>query len=358
MDISRHISDLLFENDCVIVPGLGGFVCNYKPANINPVRHLFTPPSKLVLFNEKLKNNDGLLANQIAVAESISYEEAFVAIEEFVRETLIEIGQGNKVPLENIGVFFADGEGNLQFDPDLNINFNKDSFGLTSFISPAIHREYRKMIHRPEPKFDNRKPDIQKKRKKNRIGWVVAGVPIVSAIVWIGLNLNVGNNLKNQTSLIPTLPETEQTITLNKNINRFSNLLSDNETTNSATDKTTKTQESAPMTNEIAFFPSKKMENEVDLKQNFPADLPIEKPAELVPQKKYFLIAGAFESMVNAEKLIQQFKADGFQPELAGQTDKGLYRVAIAAFVQKEEALAELNKIRENYNPNVWFLKK
>lgn len=358
MDISRHISDLLFDNDCVIVPGLGGFVCNYKPATIHPVRHLFSPPSKLVLFNNKLKNNDGLLANQIAVAESIPYAEACEMIEEYVREVLIEIGRGNKVTLEHVGIFFADSEGNLQFNPDLTINFNKDSFGLTSFISPAIHREFRKTLSRPEPIFENRKPITQKNRKKSRIGWVVAGVPIVSAIVWIGLNLNVGTNLKNQTGLMPTLPETEQTITLNKNINRFSNLLSDNEATFSASDNTTKTQESAPMTNEIAFTPSKKMENEVDLKQNLPADLPVEKPAELVSQKKYFLIAGAFENMVNAEKLIQQFKADGFQPELAGQTDKGLYRVAIAAFVQKDEALAELKKIRENYNPNVWFLKK
>lgn len=358
MDISRHISDLLFENDCVIVPGLGGFVCNYKPATINPVRHLFTPPSKLVLFNEKLKNNDGLLANQIAVAESISYEEAFVTIEEFVRETFIEIGQGNKVTLENIGVFFADGEGNLQFDPDLNINFNKDSFGLTSFISPAIHREYRKMIHRPETKFENRKPVAREKRKKSRIGWVVAGVPIVSAIVWIGLNLNVGNNLKNQTGLMPNLTETEQTITVKTNPNRFSHLLSENETSLPATGEPTENQKPESLTSEVAFTPSDKMENEVEINQNLPVEKPVAQPAAFSTQKKYFLIAGSFESLMNAEKLIAQFKTDGYEPELAGQTENGLYRVAISVYQQKDEALAGLKKIRESYNPNVWILKK
>jgi hypothetical protein len=61
---------------------------------------------------------------------------------------------------------------------------------------------------------------------------------------------------------------------------------------------------------------------------------------------------------MNAEKLLEKFKSDGFQPELAGQADNGLYRVAIAAFVRKDEALAQLKKIRETYNPNVWFLKK
>ena len=44
MKIEEHISELLFEHDCVIVPDFGGFVCNYAPARIDPVKHLFEPP--------------------------------------------------------------------------------------------------------------------------------------------------------------------------------------------------------------------------------------------------------------------------------------------------------------------------
>lgn len=357
MNISRHISDLLFDNDCVIIPGLGGFVCNYKPATIHPVRHFFSPPSKTILFNNKLKNNDGLLTNQIAVAESLPYSEAFQMIEEYVRELLIEIGQGKKVSLENVGVFFADNEGNLQFNPDLAINFNKDSFGLTTFISPAIHREARKILHRPETKFENRKPVTHEKRKKSRIGWVVAGVPIVSAIVWIGLNLNVGTNLKNQTSLMPSLTDDKQSsVVINKN--RFSDLLSETETAPANYIKTEEKPFTAPITSNINHTPSEKMSTEVDLPQNPPAEVRTIEGTPNVSEKKYYLIAGSFESMMNAEKLLEKFKSDGFQPELAGQADNGLYRVAIAAFVRKDEALAQLKKIRETYNPNVWFLKK
>lgn len=358
MNISRHISDLLFENDCVIVPGLGGFVCNYKPAAINPVRHLFTPPSKLVLFNEKLKNNDGLLANQIAVAESIGYEAAIDTIDEFVRETLIAVAGGEKITLENIGVFYADSEGNLQFDPDLSINFNKDSFGLTSFISPAIHRDYRKMLQRPEIKFEDRKSAAYPKRKKSPVGWIIAGVPVVTAIVWIGLNLNVGSNLKNQTGLMPNLTQTEEMTPVKTNPNRFSHLLSDTETPAPATREQTETQHTAPATGEVAYTPSDKMENEVELVPNQPEEVKIAQPADQILQKKYYLIAGSFESLVNAEKLVEQFKNQGFQPELAGQAGNGFYRVAISAFAKKDEALAELKRIRENQNPNVWILKK
>jgi hypothetical protein len=37
MKLDHYISQLLFRYDCVIVPNLGGFVTNYKPATINPV---------------------------------------------------------------------------------------------------------------------------------------------------------------------------------------------------------------------------------------------------------------------------------------------------------------------------------
>ena len=32
IELAQHIEALLLENDCVIVPGLGGFVAHYTPA--------------------------------------------------------------------------------------------------------------------------------------------------------------------------------------------------------------------------------------------------------------------------------------------------------------------------------------
>ena len=33
--IEKYISELLFQNDCVIVPDFGGFVCNNAPSELN-----------------------------------------------------------------------------------------------------------------------------------------------------------------------------------------------------------------------------------------------------------------------------------------------------------------------------------
>jgi len=69
MKIARYIGDLLYDYECVVIPGLGGFLTNDKPASIQPNTHYFHPPFKQVMFNAYLKTNDGLLVNYIAREE-------------------------------------------------------------------------------------------------------------------------------------------------------------------------------------------------------------------------------------------------------------------------------------------------
>ncbi|MCX6268123.1 MAG: hypothetical protein NTW16_12315, partial [Bacteroidetes bacterium] len=76
MDIRNCIADLLSLHDCVIIPGFGGFIGNYSPARIDQVNHTFHPPTKELLFNVNLKQNDGLLASAIAASWMISYADA------------------------------------------------------------------------------------------------------------------------------------------------------------------------------------------------------------------------------------------------------------------------------------------
>jgi hypothetical protein len=61
MQLNKQIIDLLFEHDCVIIPGFGGFVAQYSSASFEEISQSFVPPSKSILFNKNLINNDGLL---------------------------------------------------------------------------------------------------------------------------------------------------------------------------------------------------------------------------------------------------------------------------------------------------------
>ena len=43
IELAQHIEVLLLENDCVIVPGLGGFVAHYAPAMSGGREYVFAP---------------------------------------------------------------------------------------------------------------------------------------------------------------------------------------------------------------------------------------------------------------------------------------------------------------------------
>ena len=84
MKIETYISDLLYRHDCVIIPGLGGIITNYRSAQIHPVSHKLQPPSKSIRFNINLQEDDGLLANYVSSCEEISFASAQTKIERFV----------------------------------------------------------------------------------------------------------------------------------------------------------------------------------------------------------------------------------------------------------------------------------
>ena len=58
-ELSRHIESLLVSNDCVIVPGLGGFVTQYVTARRVDEENLYLPPYRTVGFNGQLTINEG-----------------------------------------------------------------------------------------------------------------------------------------------------------------------------------------------------------------------------------------------------------------------------------------------------------
>ena len=139
MTLANYISDLLYRYECVIVPNFGGFVSNDISARVNNFTHTFYPPTKQLTFNSHLKKNDGLLANYMASAENISYAKAITAIENEV-ESWKQLLHNEALELDAIGVFSLNKEGKPVFEPDVTSNYLTSSFGLSTFVSPAVKR--------------------------------------------------------------------------------------------------------------------------------------------------------------------------------------------------------------------------
>jgi len=207
MLVDFYISELLYDNDCVILPGFGGFVTSYAPAKIHPVNHTFYPPSKNVLFNSKLTRDDGLLLDFISSKENISYTEAKLEVASFVQELEYKIQKGQRVELDSVGVFFQDKKQNLLFDPVSSINYLEESFNLPSIVMHPIDRKSRH--HRVEKAFIDRKPESANKQKRRKV--LYASMTVVPILLLIGWFVFIGlpKNDFTQKSGMVSLPDYE-----------------------------------------------------------------------------------------------------------------------------------------------------
>ena len=134
----EHIEELLYLHDCVIVPGFGGFICDYTSASINEKTGTIVPPSKKVMFNKHLKQNDGLLIDWIARKEQIDYEKAQRRLALFCEEIKVRLNQKQKVDFGTIGTFSVDRRFNVLFESK-NHNFLPDVIGMESLPLVTIN---------------------------------------------------------------------------------------------------------------------------------------------------------------------------------------------------------------------------
>ncbi len=73
---------------------------------------------------------------------------------------------------------------------------------------------------------------------------------------------------------------------------------------------------------------------------------------------KYFIIAGSFGNISNAERLIKNLKIKGYDAIIADTNARGLFRVAIMGFSNMTEAERQLIAIRRETNSQAWILVK
>lgn len=115
--IDQHIEFLLLKNDCVVIPGFGGFVSHYQPARLDETDRTMLPPTKTIGFNPQLKLNDSLLIQSYAETYDLSYPEAQREVEnevESLNETLHSTGS---FTFHSVGTLRINQSGNIEFEP-------------------------------------------------------------------------------------------------------------------------------------------------------------------------------------------------------------------------------------------------
>ncbi|MBP5477836.1 MAG: hypothetical protein J6Y15_00535 [Bacteroidaceae bacterium] len=132
ISLSKHIEILLLDHDCVIVPGLGGFIANQAPARIDDNdSHNMLPPYRTIGFNRELSVNDGLLVQSYMQAYDAAYPEALLQMEKDINKMLVQ--------LDTIGNYTLDGIGTLSKNIDGSLAFTAFEAGI---LTPSLYGLY------------------------------------------------------------------------------------------------------------------------------------------------------------------------------------------------------------------------
>ena len=319
MDVTAYIRELLFGNDCVIVPGFGAFIGNYTPAQIDSSSGTFYPPSKKISFNRSLNHNDGLLAGRISASSGMNFADAKSLVEEFISGVRKKLERGEKVIFDNIGSFVNNQEGSLQFEPDKNANYLLDSYGLEPFhCVPVAGFEIRKHNLRNADKDPVRQAAIR------RALWRAAIiVPLLGLVVAVPLKTNLFKGKVESTTLNPLVNAEFES-------------------------------------NRKALDESNKINIPAETKTTTPE---IKKPAvtENIPEVKphagsYIVITGSFKSKENADTQVKMLTEEGFSPEIL-TSDNGFFRVCAIVCGDIQTATEKKDSIIKKF-PGTWVWKK
>lgn len=138
MEINRHIEILLLSNDCVIVPGLGGFMAHHQYARYDESDNMFIPPLRTLGFNPQLSMSDPLLAQSFADVYDISYPEAVVRVEEAVQQIKQTLEHDGHYDIPDIGTLSMTESGRYTFTPCEAGILSPSYYGLSTFEMPKL----------------------------------------------------------------------------------------------------------------------------------------------------------------------------------------------------------------------------
>lgn len=166
IELSRHIESLMLNHDCVIVPGLGGFVTQYVPARRVDDEQLFLPPCRSVGFNPQLNLNDGLLVQSYMQAYDTNYPETIKLINDAVAQLKKELQEQGEYELSGIGKLTLGIGDKYNFIPCEAGVLSPELYGLDAVTTPRI-TDFKEDV--AQPKGDN-KLNNKKKLHVNSTG--------------------------------------------------------------------------------------------------------------------------------------------------------------------------------------------
>lgn len=351
-ELAQHIESLLLENDCIIIPGFGGFVAHYTPATWVKEENLFLPPTRTIGFNSQLKLNDGVLVQSYMSVHNTSFSDATRIVKKEVTTLIQHLHEEGKVDLENIGEIHYNIYGNFEFAPYDHKITTPFLYGLDSLkIQELEALQYKEKLLIPVANPAKGKKTYEISINRTLLRNAVATV--AAFILFFTFSTPVENTYiqkNNYAQLMPTelFEQIEQQsvavtpIITSKIIARHSQNTPTSQTKEATIEKVKHSKTIAVKEIKVS-------------KHVTPAVITVVKPQADRPF--HIIVAGGI-SLKDAETITEKLKTSGFT-EAITLNNSGKIRVSINSFNNREEANSRLLELRKNETyKNAWLLAK
>lgn len=385
MQLHQHISQLLKNHNCVIVPNFGGFIANYAPASINHTSHVIFPPHKQVLFNLNLTKNDGLLANEVMTKEAVSYENSLQKIETSVSDWRNKLNLGERIELGEMGYLFSQND-QIVFEQSRETNLLLQAYGLKQIafvdFSKKVEIIQEKKVETVTKKVITQKENIkivvkeekkiipvialdtnseieevaneketkiiplpEKNKKSNKYKYMAAAValPILFYSYWIPMKTDFLNTGKIQVSdFNPLRSSSKKTYAERKSTFAL----------DQTSDWKSLTELTAELPADVLIY-----NYELNEETYIPVDLNREPVVEnLGTEAPFHLIGGCFSVKRNAENFVTDLTGKGYKAFIVDKNN-GLHRVSAGGYQSEQDAETALDSFK-NQGFSGWILKK
>lgn len=360
--IIKYLTELLYDNECVIIAGFGAFITQRHSAVIDYTNNRFTPPYKEIVFNNKLVADDGLLADFICKKESTTPSEANEKIQNFVNQTMAILEVNSHVDFEGFGKISLDFKGDYVFTLEENLNLLSDSFGMEMFNCNAIYRAetYHEIKERitVEQKQKNTEysvaiDSVEESKEETEVvkrpslfkslAYATLAFLLIFMINWT--TDKADSNLASWNPFLYSSPN-----------EFFISVLSNQEKEVAVVEDVVIADE------EVTEFVADFVEEPAIVEDVEVVDIetPEVKVAEVEPVEiyyPYYIVGGSFQTEESAAKCLDAIKKLGFeQADVLEKNERGYIRVYYESFAEKQEALVRLDVIKRDYNESAWLL--
>ncbi len=338
MEINLIIRDLLAKYNYISLPGLGSFIQKYEPAYPSADGRSFIAPKQSITFDSSRTFNDEAIENYLCEKRVIGHSVASELLAEFVKKIQEELDKGKECTFENVGTLSKNSKGKIQFEQAKDLDAAISTYGLKDIdVAKTIKPVKQKTSPKSEPHYVLSKSEVKPTKTSSLKVFIGVATVLVIAALTVSIimipEFRFWKNFTNSnTTLIGTKTDTSNKITtkLSQGNTQPDTSLSKKDTLTTKVDKTI-TDNTVKKT--ALYYAEPKMQD----------------------NKTFYLIVGSFGSLDNAQKLADKYNRKGFKTEII--QGNSMFRVSLNKFTDKNRALSEFNKFRNDYpNESVWLL--